>query len=240
MENNPYSHRWLVGTTKLIIDERLPEITTILSSATNLIAITSLDPKQGTVLFPFGDEYSIKRNLEYIVQSGFKFNKNCIKLTCSIHQNKLRQAKTLLIKGISTSRFSLQEKLDTIGNSGIALNLQIDLDPIVKGNTSLGNNIYKKMEAIGLKTDNRKLYEKYTGLNPYYNATKHANKPKYRKLVQELISESGIRITIDFFETVRRIFVWYYRKTPSGVPDWDELYEINYSSYISSYRYSLD
>ena len=60
-------------------------------------------------------------------------------------------------------------------------------------------------------------------MNPYYNATKHPQNKAYKEKINRLNGPKGVKITIDFFETIRRIFTLYYKSIVGAIPDWDEL-----------------
>jgi hypothetical protein len=98
------------------------------------------------------------------------------------------------------------------------------------------NDINSKLTALGMFAGSP-LYEKHRRLNRFYNATKHARTVDNQNCRLRLASRDGRRIAVDYFETVRRIFRWYYRKYAAGIPDWDELKPISYRDHGFSYRF---
>ncbi len=75
-------------------------------------------------------------------------------------------------------------------------------------------------------------------MNQFYNTTKHGKEEKNKKCEDKLNTPIGREITIDYFETVRRIFRWYYKKhIQGGIPVWDELKTIKYSVYGIKFKF---
>ncbi|HUV06814.1 MAG TPA: hypothetical protein VMX75_03725 [Spirochaetia bacterium] len=127
-----------------------------------------------------------------------------------------------------------------ISECGIALNYQIDKNPVIFGKKEIKDDIHHKLRALHLDQDDPKLAEKYGNLNRFYNATKHAKSVQNRANESTLSGPLGREIAIDFFETVKRIFAWYYEKYADDLPRWDELTRIEYSRYGIDYAFSCD
>lgn len=123
---------------------------------------------------------------------------------------------------------------------GAALNKQIDKNAVAKSIES--EKIIEKLKAVNRTAKNpyeRRLLSDYTILNTYYNSTKHGSKPVNDKYEQHLCTSEGKRIIIHHFETTRRIFKWYYLNfSSSGIPQWDELMEIDYKKFNIDYDYN--
>jgi hypothetical protein len=92
--------------------------------------------------------------------------------------------------------------------------------------------------VLQIEVDDPDLDAKYQNLNQYYNATKHAKTQANRDAESILAGDFGPEIAIDYFETVRHLFIWYYKKYSTEVPAWKELESIDYSEHGSSYEYS--
>jgi len=134
----------------------------------------------------------------------------------------------------------VSKKTKAILNLGAALNHQIDKNPSITDKSVIPDDINWKLDHLGLKVENPKLFHKYKDLNPFYNASKHQQRPENKAKLELLKKPIGIKITIDYFETVRRIFQWYYRKFANGLPDWDVLKPIKYTDYNINYRFTYN
>jgi hypothetical protein len=212
----------------------LPELTESSTGESWIVIIPqsyppSCDP---TILIPIINMHqTVETLIDYQVQ-GYVFSKEDARVTRSIHKRYLKDAKSNLIKLISEQKFpSIDDKAVVINAFGDALNSQIDQhSKVFEKNIRGGMPI--KLKEIGLHLyDNGKLYDKYNSLNPYYNASKHRDTKEHKKKLKHLYGIRGTKITIEYFETVRRIFKWYYRNSPGGVPKWDELEKIDYRPY---------
>jgi len=125
-----------------------------------------------------------------------------------------------------------------IADLGIALSKQIDRNEKIYNNPEVGNDIYSKLRELGLEKNNKDLFDKHMHLNDFFNATKHGKKEYNKKCEDILNTPKGREITIDYFETERRIFRWYYKKYNKGdIPDWDALKSIKYSGYGIKYQF---
>jgi len=172
-----------------------------------------------------------------LFDEGYYFEPKDVQCTRSLHQSRLHDAKELLISNVLINNPSVYDINRVISDMGIALNMQVDKNYLIYNQRSVPDNINQKLEILGLNNSNSKLYKKYTNLNKYYNATKHAKQEENRRIQSILTTADGQLIAIDFFETVKRIFRWYYNKYSGSVPDWEELKPIKYSSYRISYRF---
>lgn len=177
--------------------------------------------------------------IEYQNQ-GYTFSRNNTKRTISIHKRYLKDAKDNFINLVLKNRYPFIDDKSTVINAlGDALNFQIDQHPDIFDEKIIG--IDNKLLKIGLHLYwEGKLYKKYIGLNPYYNATKHPQNKTYKEKINRLNGPKGVKITIDFFETIRRIFKWYYKTIVGTIPDWDELKPNNYTVYDIYYRFSYN
>lgn len=211
----------------------MPVEITQCSTAINCITAIDLTQNKPIVI-------TTKEHLKHCVENKI-IDPNNLKRTESTHQGFLRYAKKHLISKILNDPFpSIEDKEIVILLMGTALNKQIDKTPSVKGLKTDG--IISKLKSIDLNNSNdceKKLHDDYKELNKYYNASKHEKESCNIKYEKILSTEDGRLITIHFFETVRKIFIWYYKKYASGcVPDWDELEEINYFSYGIVYDFN--
>ncbi len=236
--NNQDREAFVARAVRIVQDGNLREIPTVSSTGTNLIAVCSLVPEQGTFLFLAGTTTDIRRNFEQLWDAGFKFDYTGIGRTCSLHQNKLKVAFGVLAKALQKRSMELQDKVEIIGNMGIALNLQIDLDPLWNVRTDVRDDINQKLSALGLEVVDIELFKKHSRLNPFYNATKHARQEANRKHIDALNGPEGVKIAIDYRETIVRILRWYYEKTTGKVPQWPELAAIDYSPILVGCQYS--
>jgi hypothetical protein len=175
----------------------------------------------------------------YLMQ-GYVFDVGDATVTCSIHQNRLRDARRDLLALLTASQRSVYQLQTVISNLGVALNMQIDKHPSVFGNKTLPDNINEKLRYLGLECDDARLFTKHNHLNRFYNATKHAKSEENRRVQDRLNNPDGLLIGIDYFETIRRIFIWYYRKSTGTVPQWEELEDIPYSQYGVTYNFDYD
>ncbi len=188
----------------------------------------------------FQNDNQFKTELMSLYDQGYEFSFGSVRVTCSVHQMRLRDAKEVLLRNVLEKNHTTYDIQKVISNCGIALNYQIDKNPVVFGNKGIKDDIYDKLKALELDKDKPKLSVKYASLNRYYNATKHAKTPKNRADELELSRPQGKHIAIDFFETVQRIFSWYYKKYTNGLPFWDELKPIDYSKYGITYSFSFE
>jgi hypothetical protein len=189
-------------------------------------------------IFARTDE-QLRDELLSLINQGYQFTVGSVRVTCSLHQLRLRESKATLIDCLLKRNPSTFEVEKVISAAGIALNYQIDKHPAVFGNALVPDDIHQKLRALQFEIDDREIATKYQSLNRYYNATKHAKTPSNRQDEETLAGTSGREIAIDYFETVRRIFLWYYKKYDAGVPAWNELEEIDYPAFGSSYQFSV-
>ena len=216
---------------------------TFSSTATNVFSVLA---KNGTVnaftlVASVTNTDDLKAQLMSVKKDGYEFDPDSAQVACSLHQNRLRNAKKVLISDILPFVRPTPDIItDVIDNCGRALCRQIDIDRRIF--TQCANSgINSKLAVLGLSGNSTKrLYDKYCDLNKYYNASKHEDDSRMRRAVEKLNSDDGKFICIDFFETVRRIFKWYYRKYAGGIPDWDELATIRYSDYCVQYTFRYD
>jgi len=221
----------------------LPESITESSTATNCIhVIPESYPTNGYSSFTIFTSYEdqIETELRSFFQQGYVFNVGNVCVTCSIHQNRLRDAKQNLLTVVKKIKPSVYELQKIILELGVALNIQIDKDSKVFGNPSVRDNINDKLRVLGLELDNQRLFKKHQNLNKFYNITKHAKKLEDRRLEDLLKSPDGLIITIDYFETIKRVFCWYYKRHAVGVPKWDELRPVTWSFHHVRYRFLYD
>jgi hypothetical protein len=214
---------------------------TVLSTDCNLLYIPSVAPDGSakTHLVGLSVDKPVSESVLEILMDGYTFNPDDVRITDSRHQGLLREARTLLCSQVLTAANPLPSVLEqVVSNLGIALNKQIDKDPCVR-NKGLKDDINAKLRAIGLETDNRDLFEKHRNLNSFYNASKHEAQQQNLDALKKLQGSEGRYIVIDYFETVIRIFQWYYAKQPRGVPAWKELATLDYSTYGINYTYDL-
>lgn len=188
----------------------------------------------------YHNDDQLKFELTSLLQQGYFFTSENVKRACSIHQLKLKEVKSILINNIIMQNPTPYDIQQVILLCGIALNLQIDKNPIIFNNQSICDNINHKLSELQLENDEPKLFRKYSNLNKFYNATKHNKTIRNRNDETMLNSPLGKEIAIDFFETVIKIFYWYYKKHVNSVPDWDELQSIDYSKYNFNYSFSYD
>lgn len=124
------------------------------------------------MLFYKSDE-QVKAELYSLVDAGYAFTEQDVARTVSIHQNRLKEAKSKLLKEVLPKPYNAYARQDVVLNLGIALNLQVDIDPVIHGNITVGDNIAEKLRTLGLAKAKPELFEKYKSLNKFYNAVKH-------------------------------------------------------------------
>ncbi len=94
------------------------------------------------------------------------------------------------------------------------------------------NNVFDQKGPIGIPNRLKRvgipgcLRDEYKSLHIYYNASKHSDKPKFKRAYIKLGSSSGTRKAIRYFEIVRKILRWYYENKKQII--WDELDPIDY------------
>ena len=208
-------------------------------SSTGPILVVRINIPPGKVDIKYTNDVQVAKALGSLIKKGYMFSVEDVSRTVSIHQNRLEAAKAKLLNEVLKIPNTAYARQDAILQLGTALNYQIDSNPMIHGKRN-PDNIYVKLPLLGLESDNRKLYEKYKSLNKYYNAVKHQGSPENRRNADKLKGTDGLAITIDFFETVRRLFRWYYKKFGKGIPDWDELKPIHYLDFNKKYRFRYE
>jgi hypothetical protein len=186
------------------------------------------------------DDGQLATELHSLVDQGYCFTVGSVRVTCSIWQLRLRDAKQTLLEKLliqTPTPFDVQK---VVSDSGIALNYQADKALAMRNVRDLGDDICQKLTYLGLESDERKLHAKYRSLNRYYNATKHAKTLSNESAIADLSGQLGKEIAIDYFETVVRIFSWYYTQHADGIPNWDELKPVDYASYACNYVFLVD
>jgi hypothetical protein len=237
------SHHGIVGT--IIANyhsHQMNEIFTVSSTATNCLVVNAKTfPAAGTssVLLFYRSDDQVQAELCSLLETGYAFTEEDVSRTVSVHQSRLKEAKQRLLAEVLPKPFNAFAREDVIMNLGVALNLQVDVDPLIHNIPSIKDNILEKLWALGCEKAKPDLYKKYKSLNKFYNAVKHKGRPENVQNEARLKEPEGLRLTIDYFETVRRIFRWYYRKNTGSIPDWDELKGIRYSDYNVRYRFRL-
>lgn len=192
-----------------------------------------------TLTFPVFNENQAKKQVVEYQKQGYVFNKDNAKRIANPHlQNLIDGGKKLIEEILSIEFPTILEKMNTINLLGTALNNQVDQHKDVYGKKV--NGIPEKLRLIELELKNNRLFNKYLNLNPYFVAIKHPQDKNKDKKRQELNGLRGTKITIDFFETVRKIFKWYYKETEGVVPKWDVLKSIKYSDFGIKYRFSYE
>ncbi len=185
-------------------------------------------------------ETQLENELQSYANQGYCFSLEGTYTTRSIHQKRLRDARRKLLEIIGQKKPPVYDVQTAISNIGIALNTQINKDKMIQNNKSVGNNINSKLKAIGLERDNLALYNKDKNLNKFYNATKHSKEEENIRHQEMLNSENGIVIALDYYETVRQIFIWYYKKTTAKKPMWEELNPMLLVSLHKDVAYDFD
>ena len=203
------------------------------------ISVEINGPPSKLETFNYINDEQTARDLHSLIKNGHTFSKENVYRNVSIHQNRLKDAKAKLLDEVLRKPNNAYAREAVISGLGMALNYQIDINPLIH-DQSVPDNINKKLQLLGLKTDNSRLCEKYNFLNKYYNAVKHRGRPENVRNAQQLMGTDGLIITIDFFETVRKIFRWYYRKYAKDIPDWDELKVIKYSNFNIKYSFRYE
>ena len=222
---------------------RIPHDLTSSSTNTNVfqvIAENDVGAKRTIFVSGYDDTADIGRQLMTVKSEGYKIVPETARISCSIHQNHLDKAKAILIKEILPYDLpSPANMADMIASCGVALNRQIDCDPRIFGKPQFKSpDLSKKLLELGLNRGQmQRLYDKYVDLHPYYNSSRHFQRIENEKALSKLNSKQGKVICIDFFETTRRIFRWYYRK---AIPNWDVLKPIKFSEYRVRYAFRYD
>jgi hypothetical protein len=198
--------------------------------------------KQRTIFVSgYLNESNIGRQLMSVKGTGYYIIiPETARISCSIHQDRLNKAKTMLIERILPYELPYRAHMtDIIEAFGVALNRKIDCDNWIFGKPQYKSpDLSKKFLARGLNQGKTsRLYDKYKDLHGYFNAARHFQRQENEDALRNLNSSYGKIICIDFFETTRRIFRWYYRK---AIPDWDVLGSIKYSDYHVRYAFRYD
>jgi len=194
----------------------------------------------GKSVIPYNNNKQVAMALGSLIKTGHKFSVEDVSRIVSIHHGRLKEAKNILLSEVLPKLYNAPARQDVISNLGIALNKQVDQNRKIHNNKSVGDSINEKLQYLGLDKDKSKLYKKHESLNRYYNAVKHSGRPNSIRLEKKLKDKDGLIITIDYFETVRRIFRWYYKKHGEGIPDWDELKPIKYPDFNMKYRFRYE
>lgn len=222
---------------------RIPYDITSSSTSTSILSVLAEDEtgKQQTIFVSgYLNESDIGRQLMSVKGAGYRIVPETARISCSIHQDRLNKAKKMLIERILPYELpSPADITDMIEACGVALNRQIDCDNRIFGKPQYKSpDLSKKLLALGLdQGKTSRLYDKYKDLHDYYNAARHFQRQENEDALRNLNSSDGKIICIDFFETTRRIFRWYYRK---AIPDWDVLRPIKYSDYHVRYAFRYD
>lgn len=159
----------------------------------------------------------------------------------SPYQGYLSRGKKELIDNILSKNFpNIEDKEVVIFLLGGALNKQVD-------KTYKSGNITMKIKNL-LDDSTRHpkynyytvLQEKYEKLNPFYNTCKHEGDDVNTRYEELLNKKEGRLITIHFYETVRRIFEWYYEiHSKEGIPTWEHLKQPDYKGLYDFDTYQL-
>ena len=237
MPKNKPNKNLINEVLKIYHSNRMKEELTVSSTAGCLIVRVNDSPGK-SVDIPYRNDDQVVKDLGDLIKTGHIFSVDDVSLAVSIHQNRLQDAKAKLLNEVLRKPNNAYARQNVISDLGMALNLQIDKNPLVHNKRVY--DISEKLKLLDLKSDNIKLYKKSNSLNKYYNAVKHSNQPKHIKNAENLKGTDGLEITIDFFETVRRTFRWYYKKYGNGIPDWDELKAIKYSDFNVKYRFRYE
>ncbi len=196
------SYEGIVGTVLTYYhSHKMKEVYTVSCTATNCLVVTpGKFPIAGTssVVVFFKSDEQVKAELYSLLDTGYEFTERDVSRTVSIHQNRLKDAKLKLLTEVLTKPNNAYARQDVILNLGIALNLQVDIDPLIHGNNSIRESILEKLRVLGLATMNHELFEKYKSLNKFYNAVKHRGRPENVKNVEKLKELVGLAITIDY------------------------------------------
>jgi len=214
----------------------LPYERTVLSTCGSAMVLATTNPAGAPtwVMLNTADVAAIRHEIEDLFHMGYRFTVEDAKMTSSYHQDLLREAKSNLCEQILGRNPSPSVIMQTILNAGTALNSQLDQDSRAQYIAGIDN----KLDAVGLKVANEPLFEKYVNLNPFYNSTKHEDRPATKRTRAQLEGLTGSMIATDYFETVRRVFLWYYEQK-AAVPLWQELEPIDYSKFAISYTFNL-
>ena len=222
---------------------RIPYDLTSSSTSSNVFQVIAQNDAGDTrTIFVAGytDATDIGRQLMIVKNEGYTIAAETARLSCSIHQDHLNKAKAILIREILPYDLpSPAAVTDMIASCGVALNRQIDCDVRIFGKPQFRSpDLSKKLRELGLHRGKmQRLYARYSDLHPYYNASRHFQRNENAKALSKLNSSEGKTICIDFFETTRRIFRWYYRK---AIPNWDVLNPVRYSDYGVHYAFRYD
>ena len=214
----------------------LPAVTTVSATCTSCIHIAASQSPPGqasSVLIFCRDNDQIAAEAKRLWLSGYRWTFKNVSRTESLHQERLSRAKATLIQYVLPHPIDPDHVHQVISEVGIALNEQVDLNPVA---SCANDDINSKLQALGMSAGSP-LCEKHRRLNRFYNATKHARTTDNKNRRLRLASREGRRIAVDYFETARRIFRWYYRTYAAGIPDWDELKPIPYRDHGFPYRF---
>ena len=155
-------------------------------------------------------------------------------MTESFWQDQLGNARTALVAEGNHGNPSPSESMQAILNTGNALANQLDQDQRAK--TTSG--IPAKLRVIELEKLNKPLFDKYEDLNRFFNVTKHIETRGNENNRARLEGSEGWFIAMDYFECVRRIFVWYYEQK-GAIPSWRELDQIDRAGLSLKFTFDL-
>jgi hypothetical protein len=81
-----------------------------------------------------GSDEQLRTGLLSILDQGYQFTTASVRVTCSIQQLRLRDAKQTIIECLLKRKPTIFELQKVIADAGIALNYQIDKHPAIFGN----------------------------------------------------------------------------------------------------------
>ncbi len=235
--NDRPDHVKLAGAIVAGFDNHtLPYVPTSSSTGTNLLVLAVRAPSAPITwitVAPTGVP-DMQKEILHLLESGYRFGIEDAYQTSSLWQDLLGKARHILVEQGRGGNPSPSEVVQAIIYAGNAFINQLDRDPRSKGISS----IPRKLEAIGLKTSDGTLFDKYLDLNPFFNSTKHTDDAASEGRQTRLNGSEGWMIAMDYFECVRRIFLWYYDQKGSK-PNWPELEPIDCTQFPLKYIFDL-
>jgi hypothetical protein len=149
----------------------------------------------------------------------------------SVHLSFLTEARKVLLGRVLGEKAPTADSVIlVINHMGDALVNQVDSAKVVQS-TCPNCSLLVKLKTLGLKQVDPGLYDEYSELHDYYNSSKHASKPENVRLRKELTGGKRVAIAVRYFETARKILLWYYGNIVGTVPNWSELDAIDYRAW---------
>ena len=138
----------------------------------------------------------------------------------------LKDARSILLETLSKYKnheyIPPEDLLRIILNSGIALHNQLD-----RGSNNPKGYQQRLEELIG----KCEFYDDYiNNQHKYFLAAKHIENEEHKENREKLFGNEGLKIAMNFFEVVRKIFIKYHSKIGT-CNYWDILQEINYTDF---------